>query len=69
MKDPKIIPLFKIDPKYADVPDSLRWAIPLVEAQNSPEVRAGHKASQERAQARIDAQEKARLKASFKIIS
>lgn len=69
--DPKVVPFFKgtVNPKYANVPDSLKWAIPLMEAQDSPAVQAGHRASQARVDAKIAAEERAKLKASLKVIS
>jgi len=69
--DLKVVPFFKgkINPKYANVSDSLKWAIPMMEAQDSPEVQAGHKASEERARAMRAEKERAKLKASFKVIS
>ena len=41
----------------------------MMEAQDSPEVQAGHKASEERARAMRAEKERAKLKASFKVIS
>lgn len=69
--DPKVVPFFKgkVNPKYANVPDSLKWAIPMMEAQDSPEVQAGHKAVRDRVKAEIAAEERAKLKASFQVIS
>lgn len=69
--DPKVVPFFKgkVNPKYTNVPDSLKWAIPLMEAQDSPEVQAGHRASEARAQARFEEKLRAKVKASLKVIS
>jgi hypothetical protein len=69
--DPKVVPLFKgkVNPKYANVPDSLKWAIPMMEAQDSPAVKAAHKASEARAKARFEAKLKAKTRASLTVIS
>ena len=69
--DPKVVPFFKgkVNPKYANFPDSLKWAIPLMEAQDSPAVQAGHEASRQRAHSRIQEEQYEKLKRSLKVIS
>jgi hypothetical protein len=62
--DPKFIKGFDYDsPEYADVPDDLKWAIPLSKHQDTPEFKAEMKRLEERVDRKIEAEKKSeRLK-------
>jgi len=62
--DPKFIKGFDYDsPQYSDVPDDLKWAIPLSEHQDKPEFKAEMKRLEERVDQKIEAEKKSeRLK-------
>ncbi len=42
------------DPKYADVPDDLKWALPIHEAINKPEEMERQKRLKAEVEARVD---------------
>lgn len=49
----KVIPLTKNHKNYDDVPDGLKWAIPIHECLESPEVKEASKRSDEASKARV----------------
>jgi hypothetical protein len=53
--DPKFIKDFDYDdPKYADVPDDLKWAIPLTERQKTQRAQAENKMSDAFSKQRVE---------------
>lgn len=54
--DPRFIEGFDYEkPEYADVPDDLRWSLPLYDAANSPQELARQKRIQEEAKVKSKA--------------
>lgn len=62
--DPRFMKDFDYEkPEYANVPDGLKWALPLYDAANSPQELAMQKRIQEEAKAKSEALDKSnRLK-------
>ncbi|MBF0314322.1 MAG: hypothetical protein HQK50_07130 [Oligoflexia bacterium] len=53
-KKPKILAFTKeSQEKYSDVPDSLKWAIPIHECLNRPEVKLASKQQEEESKKRV----------------
>lgn len=50
----KIIPLTKNHKNYDDVPDSLKWAIPIHECLESPEVKEASRKAVEQSKLRVE---------------
>lgn len=50
----KIIPLSKNHKQYEDIPDGLKWAIPIHECLESPEVKERSRRLAEEAKARVE---------------
>lgn len=50
----KVIPLTKNPKQYEDVPDGLKWAIPIHECLDSAEVKERSRRLEEEARARVD---------------
>lgn len=50
----KVIPLSKNHKNYDDVPDSLKWAIPIHECLESPEVKEHSRKLEEESKARVE---------------
>lgn len=49
----KVIPLSKNHKNYGDVPDGLKWAIPIHECLESPEVKKRSRRLEEESKARV----------------
>jgi hypothetical protein len=53
--DPHFIEGFDYDhPKYANIPDDMKWMLPMHEAQKSPDVKRGHAEIAAKAKADIE---------------
>ncbi len=53
--DPRFVEGFDYDsPEYADVPDDLKWAIPLNEQQKTPQAKTENKRSDEESKLRVE---------------
>jgi hypothetical protein len=52
----KVIPLAKNHKNYDDVPDSLKWAIPIHECLESPEVKERSRKLEEESKKRVEAE-------------
>lgn len=50
----KVLPLTKNHKKYNDVPDSLKWAIPIHECLEKPEVKQASRRLEEESKARVE---------------
>lgn len=50
----KIIPLSKNHKQYDDVPDGLKWAIPIHECLESPEVKEASRKLEEEVKLRVE---------------
>ena len=50
----KVVPLSKNHKNYDDVPDSLKWAIPIHECLESPEVKERSRRLEEESKARVE---------------
>ena len=50
----KVLPLSKNHKDYEDVPDGLKWAIPIHECLEKPEVKARSKRLEEQSKKRVD---------------
>lgn len=61
----KVLGFTKNNDKYVNVPDSLKWAIPIHEAVTSPESLAKAKAVEDRVKRELAAEAKANLGASL----
>lgn len=62
----KIIPLSKNHKNYDDVPDGLKWAIPIHECLESPEVKERSRRLEEEAKLRVE--KELRKKKNIKVI-
>lgn len=50
----KVIPLTKNHKNYDDVPDGLKWAIPIHECLESPEVKEASRRLEQESKARVE---------------
>lgn len=50
----KVLPLTKNHKNYDDVPDSLKWAIPIHECLEKPEVKEASRRLEEESKARVE---------------
>lgn len=50
----KVIPLSKNHKNYDDVPDSLKWAIPIHECLESPEVQEASRIVEAKAKSKVE---------------
>lgn len=64
----KVLGLSVNNDKYKDVPDSLKWAIPLHEHLSSPQACAEAKRLEREAEARTRALEKADMRSRLKSV-
>ncbi len=55
------------NPKYAGVDDDLKWAIPMMEAQDQPEFIRRSNAAQERAARKVEAEMKAKRRSGSRL--